>query len=161
MHVLEMHGWIVSVHILSRSRSIPITSVVSSFFFLFPNIVIFFNVELFVILLRNHGSSNHDLWYVPTNSKNKAWKCIVAWSKAINCEESKSFFVDNNRKKQVSSWTTKVTTSHDIAITCKMHQAKEWRRDKQPRIQEALKRYLHSMVCTTPLASHLDCSGKA
>ncbi len=141
MHVLEMHGWIVSVHILSRSRSISITSVVKSFFFLFPNIAIFFNVELFVILLRSHGFSNHDLWYVPTNRKNKAWKCIVAWSKTINCEESKSFFVDNNRKKQMSSWTTKVTTSHDIAITRKMHQAKEWKRDKQPRIQEALKRY--------------------
>jgi hypothetical protein len=51
-------------------------------------------------------------------------------------------------------------TSHDIVITWQMHQAREWR-DKQPRIQEALKIYLHSMVCTTPLTSHLDYSGEA
>jgi len=32
---------------------------------------------------------------------------------------------------------------------------------KQENNQEALKRYAHSMVCTTPLASHSDCSARA
>ncbi len=36
----------VSVHILSISRSISISRVVSSFFFSSPSVVIFFNVEL-------------------------------------------------------------------------------------------------------------------
>ncbi len=167
MHVLEMHGWIISIHILSKSRSllrsksISINIVASSLFFFFPSITIFFNVKLFIILLKSHGSSNHDFWYVPTDWKNRAWGGIVAWSKTISYEKSKSFFVNNSGKKQASSWTTKVTTSHDIAIIWQMHQAWEWRRDKQPRIQEASKRYLHSMVCTTPLASHSDYNGKA
>ncbi len=160
-HLLEMHGWIGSVQILSRSRSISISRVASSIFFLFPSIAIFFNVKLFVILLRSHGSSNHDFWYVPTDRKSKAWGGITTWSKIISYEKSKSFFVNNNGKKQTSNWTIKVTTSHDIAITWQMHQVREWRKDKQPRIQKVLKRYLHLMVCTTPLASHSNCNGKA
>jgi hypothetical protein len=54
----------------------------------------------------------------------------------------------------------KATTLHAITITWQTHQAREWRRDKQPKIQ-ALDKYLHTMVCTTPLSSHSKCNGKA
>jgi len=58
--------------------------------------------------LRTQDSSNHDFWYVPIVRKSRAWGGITTWSKVISCEESKSFFVDNNGRSKCPIWRPKL-----------------------------------------------------
>jgi hypothetical protein len=58
-------------------------------------------------------------------------------------------------------WTTKVTTLDDIVIIWQTHQKKRVRKGQTTKNPSNNRNgYLHKMVCTTPLASHLDCNGK-
>jgi hypothetical protein len=77
MHVLEMYGCTYDVHILWRSRSILLKRVGNVFFFI-PSIAKKLSIELFAMLLKSHGLTNHDFKYVSIDRKRAVWESIVA-----------------------------------------------------------------------------------